>query len=270
MSQAKLENAKLKTPETARGAAIKLGQTAAQSTPSLADELEAERIRGKVGALVMGARRAQHKGRKDEARKLLKQAFSIDANDCGALELLGDLFMEDGEQEKALKIFERGLNFHPKHAAFEQKIALCHVDLDEMRRDRDRRAQILEQGGIEKWQLLSTSRAFTLSALLPGAGQAYVGKSERGLSFLGAAIFSFLCWSLPLYFGLKGARADGVRNLGDGFGAALGSMNGLGLLWFWGMFAGWIVVYGYAAFDALSQAEKVNELRKQGWEVFED
>lgn len=250
--------------------AIKPIPVAARSTPSLADELEAERVHGKVGALVMGARRAQHKSQPDEARKLLKQAFSINANDAGALELLGDLFMEDGEQEKALKIFERGLQFHPKHAAFEQKIALCHVDLDEMRRDRDRRALILEQGGVEKWQLLNTSRAFTLSALLPGAGQAYAGQSERGLSFLGAAIFTFLCWSLPLYLGLKGARADGVKNLGGGFSAALGNMSSLGHLWFWGMFTGWIVVYGYAAFDALSQAEKVNDLRKQGWEVFED
>jgi len=270
MSQVELENAELKKPECTRVEATKPLLTAARSTPSLAEELEAEHVRGKVGALVMGARRAQHKGQKEEARKLLQQAFSIDANDCGALELLGDLFMEDGEQEKALKIFERGLKFHPKYSAFEQKIALCHVDLDEMRRDRDRRAQILEQGGIEKWQLLSTSRAFTLSALLPGAGQAYVGQSERGLSFLGAAIGTFLCWSLPLYFGLKGARGDGAKSLGDGFSAALGNMNSLGVLWFWGTLAGWIAIYAYAAFDAMAQAEKVNDLRKQGWEVFED
>ena len=242
----------------------------ARSTPSLADDLEAERIREKAGALVMAARRAQRKGQKDEARKLLQQAFLIDANDCGGLELLGDLFMEDADQEKALKIFERGLQHHPKHRAFEEKIALCHVDLDEMRRDKDRRAMILEQGGIEKWQLLSTSRAFTLSALLPGAGQAYIGQSERGIYCFGAAVLSFLCWALPLYFGLKGARAEGTRSLGDGFSTALGNMSSIGLLWFWGMVATWVAVYIYASLDAMTQAEKINELRKQGWEVFED
>src|SRR5688500_15228731 len=153
-----------------------------RSTPSLADELEAERIYQKVGALLMSARRAQHKGQKEESRKLLQQAFLISPNDSGALELLGDVFMEEGEQEKALKIFERGLQHHPKHRPFEEKIALCHIDLDEMRRDRDRRAQILEQGGVEKWQLLSTPRAFTLSALVPGAGHAYIGQSTRAVT----------------------------------------------------------------------------------------
>jgi len=238
------------------------------STPSLADDLEAERIYQKAGALIMSARRAQHKGQKDEARKLLQQAFLIAPNDSGGLELLGDLFMEDGEQEKAMKIFERGLEHHPKHRAFEEKIALCHIDVDEMRRDRDRRTQILEQGGIEKWQLLSAPRAFTLSALLPGAGQAYIGQSSRALTLFGITVLTFLGWALPLYFGLG---KDDLQGKGwSRFGAALGNMNGLGLIWFWLMVAGWVAIYIYASMDAMTQAEKINELRKQGWEVFED
>lgn len=270
MSETEIQNSATQNSVATAVGNAPLAQPTTRSTPSLADDLEMERIRQKAGALVMGARRAQRKGQKDEARKLLQQAFLIDANDCGGLELLGDLFMEDGDQEKALKIFERGLQHHPKHHAFEEKIALCHVDLDEMRRDQDRRMQILEQGGIEKWQLLSTPRAFTLSALLPGAGQAYVGQTERGLYCLGAAIITFTGWSFPLYFGLKGARAEGVKSLGDGFGVALRNMSGIGPLWFWGMFAGWVAVYIYASLDAMTQAEKINELRKQGWEVFED
>jgi len=238
------------------------------STPSLADDLEAERIHQKAGALIMSARRAQHKGQKEEARKLLQQAFLIAPNDSGGLELLGDLFMDDGEQEKALKIFERGLAQHPKHRAFEEKIALCHIDLDEMRRDRDRRTQILEQGGIEKWQLFSPPRAFTLSALLPGAGQAYIGQSSRALTLFGITVFTFLGWALPLYFGLGNKEAQGKG--WSRFGAALAEMGGLGLIWFWLMVAGWLAVYTYASLDAMTQAEKINELRKQGWEVFED
>ena len=265
MSETEMQN-----PTTAPPRETPVALPVMRSTPSLADELEAERIREKAGALVMAARRAQRKGQKDEARKLLQQAFLIDANDCGSLELLGDLFMEDGEQEKALKIFERGVQHHPRHRAFEERIALCHVDLDEMRRDQDRRAQILEQGGIEQWQLLSAPRAFSLSALLPGAGQAYVGQSTRALPLFAIALVAFLGWTLPLYFGLKGARNDGIKSLGAAFTAALGGMGSLGLLWFWGMVAGWVAVYIYASLDAMTQAEKINDLRKQGWEVLEE
>jgi tetratricopeptide (TPR) repeat protein len=238
------------------------------STPDLRDELDAQMQSEKAGALVMAARSAHRKGEKDKARELLRQAFLIDANDCGGLELLGDLFMEDAEQEKALKIFERGLQHHPGHRAFEEKIGLCHVDLAEMRRDRDRRAQILEQGGIEKWMLLSAPRAFALSALLPGAGQAYIGQTRRGLSLLGIAVFTFLAWAIPLYFGLSSASAQG-KGWGR-FTAALHNMSAPGLLWFWLMVAAWVAVYTYAALDAMTQAEKINELRKQGWDVPED
>jgi tetratricopeptide (TPR) repeat protein len=238
------------------------------------DELDAQLQSEKAGALVMAARSAQRKGDKTRARELLRQAFLIDANDCGGLELLGDLFMEDAEQEKALKIFERGLRYHPKHHAFEEKIGLCHVDLAEMRRDRDRRTQILEQGGVEKWMLLSAPRAFGLSAILPGAGQAYIGQNKRALTLLGLAVFTFLAWAIPLYFGLKRAAENsgtrGVRALLGGFQDALSGMSSFSLLWFWLMVAAWVAVYTYAALDAMTQAEKINELRKQGWDVPEE
>ncbi len=240
----------------------------AGSTPDLRDELDAQMQAEKAGALVMSARSAQRKGDKTKARELLRQAFLIDANDCGGLELLGDLFMEDAEQEKALKIFERGHALHPKHRAFEEKIGLCHVDLAEMRRDSDRRAQILEQGGVDKWMLLSAPRALTLSALLPGAGQVYIGQSQRALMMFGVAVFTFLGWALPLYFGLGSANAQG-KGWGR-FTTAISSMNSFGLLWFWLMVAAWIAVYVYSALDAMTQAEKINELRQQGWDVPDD
>lgn len=271
MSEAEVREPIIQSSAQAVGLETPALEPASGSTPpSLADELEAERIHQKAGALVMSARRAQHQGRKEEARKLLQQAFLIAPNDSGGLELLGDLFMEDGEQEKALKIFERGLEYHPRHRAFEEKIAVCHIDLDEMRRDRDRREQILESGGIESWQLLSAPRAFGLSALLPGAGQAYIGQTERAMYCFGITVFTFLGWALPLYFALKRAGSQGVKGLGNGFRAALASMSGPGLLLFWMMVAGWVAIYIYAALDAMTQAEKINELRRQGWEVFED
>ena len=244
------------------------------SPPNARDELDAQLQSEKAGALVMSARSAHRKGDKTKARELLRQAFLIDANDCGGLELLGDLFMEDAEQEKALKIFERGRALHPKHRAFEEKIGLCHVDLAEMRRDRDRRAQILEQGGIEKWMFLSAPRAFGLSAILPGAGQAYIGQSRRAMMMLGIAVFTFLAWAIPLYFGLKRAAensgARGVKALLGGFREALSGMSSFGLLWFWLMVAAWVAIYIYAALDAMTQAEKINELRKQGFDVPDD
>lgn len=250
------------------GTAPRNGSTPVARDQMMRDELEAQLQSEKAGALVMSARSAQRKGDKNKARELLRQAFLIDANDCGGLELLGDLFLEDAEQEKALKIFERGLAHHPKHRAFEEKIGLCHVDLAEMQRDRDRRAQILEQGGVDKWLLLSAPRAFTLSALLPGAGQAYIGQNRRALLMFGVAFFTFLGWALPLYFGLGSADAQG-KGLGR-FATAIGSLNSFGLLWFWLMVAGWVAIYIYSALDAMTQAEKINDLRKQGWEVPDD
>jgi tetratricopeptide (TPR) repeat protein len=267
MNQGELKNSM--RAEASSGTPVRNG-----STPDLRDELAAQMQSEKAGALVMSARSAQRKGDKTKARELLRQAFTIDANDCGGLELLGDLFMEDSEHEKALKIFERGLQHHPKHRAFEEKIGLCHVDLAEMRRDRDRRAQILEQGGVEKWMLLSAPRAFGLSAILPGAGQAYIGQNKRALTMLGLAVFTFLAWALPLYFGLKRAAENGgtrgIKALFGGFQQALSGMSSFSLLWFWLMVAAWVAVYTYAALDAMTQAEKINELRKQGWDVPDD
>lgn len=240
------------------------------SAPPISDDLAAQLRTEKAGSLVMSARSAHRKGQKEKARALLQQAFLIDPNDCGGLELLGDMFMEDAEQEKALKIFERGLKHHPRHRAFEEKIGLCHVDIAEMRRDQDRRAQIMEQGGVEKWMLLSGPRAFGLSMLLPGAGQVYVGQSNRAMTLLGITILSFLGWSVPLYFYLKQASGQGTKGIFNGFSLALGMMPAPLLLWFWLMVATWVGVYIYASVDAMTQAEKINELRKQGWDVLEE
>lgn len=166
-------------------------------------DIEALRRAEKAGALVMAARNASRKGRRDEARAQLQQALALAPTDCGALELLGDMFLEEGEQEKAIVVFERGRKHHPRHAAFEEKIALARLDLAEMETDRLLREQALadppgEVGAAS--QRISDRKpnavAF-LSLLLPGAGQFYNEEAERGLVFLLSAIVVFCAWCVP-------------------------------------------------------------------------
>lgn len=237
---------------------------------AISDELAAQLRSEKAGALVMAARSAQRKGNKAQAKSLLQQAFRIDSTDSGGLELLGDLFLEEGQQEKALAIFERGLHFHPEHHAFEEKIGICHVDLDEMRRHRERREQIMAQGGLEPWMELNPTRAFGLSVMLPGAGQTYIGQSTRGLTLLILAIGTFLGWSIPLYYAMKAANSQSAKKASVSLAGALSTLSLPALMWFWLMVAGWVALYIYAAVDAATQAKQINELRQQGWDVLEE
>lgn len=237
---------------------------------SSSDDLAAQLRSEKAGALVMAARSAHRRGNKTEAKELLRQAFQIDPNDSGGLELLGDFYLEEGEQEKALKIFERGLRYHPKHHAFEEKIGICHVDLAEMRRHRERREQIMAQGGLEPWLVISLPRAFGLSAVLPGAGQVYIGQSTRGLTLFLLALGAFLGWAIPLYYAIKNVSAQPTRGARIGLEQALSTLSAPALMWFWLMVAGWVAVHIYAAVDAATQAKEINDLRQQGWEVLED
>lgn len=239
---------------------------ATKSTPEF--DFGAQRLAEKSGSLVMQARRAQRQQNRREAMKLLQQALSIAPTDIHALELLGDLFLEDAEQEKALKAFEYGLKHHPGHRAFEEKIALCILDIEEEKRLRARNESLLELGVTESWMNLSPNRAFGLSALLPGAGHVYAEENERAAWVLGSYVFTTVGWSLPLYLGMKAAAASGVKGLSGGISAALAGMNTLVVLWFWLMFAAGIGVYVFAIFDAMAAVERSNERRKHGFEEF--
>jgi tetratricopeptide (TPR) repeat protein len=257
------------TPRAVNGVAR---ASAAASSPAhlppLDLDLDAQRIAEKAGALVMQARSAQRKQKGREAMALLQQALSLAPTDVHALELLGDLFLEDAEQEKALKAFEYGLKHHPGHRAFEEKIALCILDIEEMKRQRERSQNLLELGASESWMDLAPNRAFGLSALLPGAGHVYAEENERAAWVFGSYVFTTLGWALPLYFGLKGAATNGVNGLNNGISAALGSMNSFVLVWFWLMFAAAIGVYVFGIFDAMAAAERANERRKHSFEYF--
>lgn len=239
--------------------------TRSGSTPSARlDDLGAQQISDKAGALVMQARRAERKGQLAEAKKLLQQALALAPTDIAALELLGDIFLAEAEQEKAQRVFEHGLKFHPQHRAFEEKIALCILDLETMRRQRERSQTLLEVGDRDGWMNLSPKRAMLLSLLLPGAGHVYAEENERAAWVFGLYALASLGWALPLNFGLGGAKADGVKGLARGLSVAFGNMSTLGLCWFWLMMTACFAIYVFAIIDAMAAVERANERRKHG------
>jgi tetratricopeptide (TPR) repeat protein len=242
------------------------GVSRGTSTPpaSQVADLGAQRIAEQAGALVMQARRAERHDRLGEAKKLLQQALAIAPTDISALELLGDIFLHEAEQEKAKKVFEHGLKFHPRHRAFEEKIALCIIDLEEMRRQHERGERLIELGDRDSWMNLSPKRALGLSILLPGAGHVYAEEIERAAWVFGAYLFTVLGWLLPLYFGIKSAAAQGVKGLDRGISSALGDMSVLGLCWSWLMVAASVAIYVFALVDATAATERANERRKHG------
>jgi hypothetical protein len=250
--------------ETQNPAKASTAVQSARTPPAPALDLDAQRVSEKAGALVMQARRAERQSRFGEAKKLLQQAFALAPTDLGALELLGDIFLHEAEQEKAKKVFEHGLKFHPHHRAFEEKIALCILDLEAMRRHRERSQTLLEAGDPDSWMNLSPNRALGLSLLLPGAGHVYAEENERAAWIFGAYLFALLAWALPLYIGMKGAAAQGVKGLDRGISAALGNMSTIGLCWFWLMVASSVAIYVFALVDAMAATERANERRKHG------
>jgi tetratricopeptide (TPR) repeat protein len=263
-----VETKKLETPTSSENGAVNASAVngGARSTPST--NFDSLHETDKVGALMMQARRADRKENHGEAKKLLQQALAISPTDAGALELLGDIFMQEAEQEKAKRVFEHGLKFHPQHRSFEEKIALCILDLQEMKRHEERTKNLLELGDTESWMNLSANRALGLSVLLPGAGHVYAEEIERAAWVFGAYALALLGWMLPLYFGIKSAKAQGVKGLDNGISYALGHMSGLTQLWFWLMVVAGIGIFVFALIDAMAAAERANDRRKHGLDEF--
>jgi hypothetical protein len=124
----------------------------------------------------------------------------LNPTDCGAFELLGDIFLEEGEQQKAITVFERGRQHHPRHAAFEEKIALAHVDLAEMERDRILKEQLLANPTASAQGRTSDRKPMAvafLSLMVPGAGQYYNEEPERALVFFPVALLLLCAWAIP-------------------------------------------------------------------------
>lgn len=228
--------------------------------PSLEDALKSE----KAGTLVMSARMAHRKGNRQQARELLQQAFALAPSDAGALELLGDLFLEEGEQEKAIAIFERGRKYHPRHAAFEEKIGLARIDLAEMERDKIMRQQFLEHGDLGSWQDRKPGTSAMLSLVLPGAGQFYNEQYERGAVLLGSAFLLFLAWSWPLNAAARTTTAMGGSGSGSqGISLGFSNLDSLTKGFIVLTFLAWIAITIYAAIDAANIATRAAEDRKR-------
>lgn len=234
-------------------------------TPNVAT-LEALQRAEKAGALVMAARSAQRRGQKEAVRAALRQALQLAPGDAGALEVLGDLYLEEGEQAKAIAVFEKGLQVHPRHAAFEEKIAIAKLDLAEMETDRIRRELFLQQGDTEKWQDKNPGLAASLSLVLPGAGQFYNDEYERGAAMFGVAVVSLLAWFWPLSAAMS--RVTQALPLGQTLppnaivSQALANLGGASLFIYLLMLV-WIATYLFSAWDAAQLSIAAAEARKR-------
>lgn len=216
----------------------------------------------KVGGLVMAARNALRKGQKEEARTKLQQAFALAPNDCGAIEVLGDMYLEAAEQEKAIKVFERGLQHHPHHRAFEEKLALAHLDLEEMRWDKERQKLVLELGDVDKWMDRKSSVALTLSLLIPGAGQLYNEENERAAAFFAVWFVTFCAWCIPLTTAVKRVTSTHVRHLSD-ISRGLNDLGGFARFMLLAIVVVWLMSYAWAVYDAMTGAERANQERRR-------
>lgn len=217
---------------------------------------DAERqLREQIEPLLKAARRLFLNADGNGTRAQLKQVFALDAKNADALELLGDLFLAEAQQEKAIQVFERGLQFHPAHTAFEEKIALALLDIEEMKRDRDLSMNLLQHGDRDQWQDRKAGVAGVLSLLVPGAGQIYNDDNERGYLFFGAALGSFVMWNVILNrvtANLSGATAR----------QAIAQMSGIAKFGFWFFMLAWLFVVILAVVDAYNGAARANAARR--------
>ena len=254
-------------PVTPNGA-LPTGVASTKAAPREAplNLMEEQRRKDAISSSVIAARTALRRGQKEAARDKLKEAFELSPTDAGALELLGDIFMEEGEQEKALRVYERGLEFHPRQVAFEEKIALAYLDLGEMQRDADRRKAVAEGSDPDKLLERNPKLAMIFSLIIPGSGQYYNGDGERAGLVGGAALTLFLLWCVPLYLGISAlAQAQGnVAHTPVRFGSVLAGWPTLGAGLFWMVLLAWVTTHILAARDAWTGALHVNEGLKFG------
>lgn len=221
--------------------------------PGLQEQLRQE----KVGATVMAARRALRRGEKETAKRELQKALKLDVNDCGALELLGEFYMSEGEQEKAIEVLEKGHKLYPHHAAFEKNIALCILDIEEMKRGKGQPAELGAEDP-DAWMDRKPLYAAVFS-VLPGAGQVYNGDNVSAAIIFGVWVVTSLAWYIPLMNAMKQLSAS----LTPSWSLAVQHMGGFTRGWFWLMMAISVGVSVYALVDAIVGANRANAKRRQ-------
>ena len=233
------------------------------SASSFGDDLHSLARQEAATKHLMAARMKQRRGEREAAYEEVKKAFAAHPGDRAAIELLGDLYLEDGETEKALTLFERALKAHPGYAPFEEKLAICRLDLAEMEADRIARDTLsplaMAEGNSDKIFERAPQKAVSLSLFLPGAGQFYNDEVEKGFAFLGAGLISFIAWVYPL---LSAAQALPKQQRLD-FGTAISSLRGPSSTLFWSALLVWIAVYAFSMIDAGRTASQFNVERRR-------
>ena len=228
-----------------------------------ADDLKAEyelqRRAEKAGAFVLAARRALQSGNREEAKAQLKHAFTANPGDAASIDVLGDIYLEEGETQKALELFEKAFQRYPKHVSFEEKAAICRLDLAEMEADKTMPKLLLESGDKGKIFERSPQKAVSLSLFLPGAGQFYNEQNEKGAAFTGAAIVSFLCWFYPVASQLSPTTVRRSSDLGD----IVSRLSGFSSLLFHLGIVVWLGVYIASMVDAGRSASAFNQGRRK-------
>ncbi len=235
------------------------------SIPKAAPTLEEMKRDEQVAGLVMKARLELRRGKKEDARKDIAQALAMNPTDIGALELMGDVFLEEGEQEKAILVFKKGHAHHPQHAAFEEKIAVAQLDIEEMKI-----AEVMRQMAVggkipDEMADVKPGRAAMLSLLVPGAGQFYLEQNERGAMYLGAVVLTLCGWALPLQGAMRGA-GEAVRSTGSIMSAwsnAIASMSGGTRALFWLSMTLYSALYILSAWDAVTHIARMKEERER-------
>ena len=225
-----------------------------------ADNLNSLAAQEEANKHLMAARMRVRKGEREEAYNEIKRAFAAHPGDRGAIEMLGDLYLEDGETEKALTLYGRALKAHPGYAPFEEKLAICRLDLAEIEADRaaktngDPLALLQSQAQLNQIYERVPHKAVSLSLFLPGAGQFYNDEIEKGALFLGAGLLSFTGWFYPLWTAAKALKWS--------FGTAFNSLHGGWSVLFWLAMLLWIAVYIGSMVDAGKTAAAFNKSRR--------
>ena len=234
-------------------------------------ELDKQRRAEEAGKIVMTARMTLRRGERSEAKKLLAQALKIDPSDIGALDMLGDMFLEDAEQEKAIQVFAHGLKFHPEHAPFEEKMALAKLDIAEMEREQLMKEMALKNAidnglepGFDKLLDRKPSLALGLSAVVPGAGQIYNDQYEKAAVFFILSLCFLLAWFNLLLNKMRAMQEASVgRRIMPRMDQALDAMSSGQHTLFWLLVLAWIAVIIASAADAALCATRLNEARRR-------
>lgn len=225
----------------------------------LKEQYEAQRRSERAGAFVLAARRAVQNGSYEEAKAQLKEAFAQNPGDEKAVDVLGDIYLAEGETEKALDLFEKALTRYPNNTSFQEKAAICRLDLAEMEADKTTAPLLIETGDKGKIFERSPHKAVSLSVFLPGAGQFYNEENEKGAAFAGTYLVSTICWFYPLWTELSNLPLSQRLN----FGLAISHMSGMESLLFKIGTVISFIVYAASVYDAGTVASKWNRERRK-------